>query len=588
VSVRELNGTTDRLVTDVGAASGMTYGTVAAIVKFTDLSDFRAIAYLHDSGGAYKAAVGTTNFSTFSMNDGSTDSNAGTAITTGVWYLLVVRKAAGAAQTPRFSFYNFNTGAWTHAAGTAALNDWASPGSGGTIQLAYQGGAASIFAGRIAARALWSNSLPWAADASGDAEIVAARLEAAAWAWAAKNPSVFHLFNQASVSDPVLDLSTTGTADEVSIVGTSVVADDPAGFSYATTVPDPLASYNFAEASGNVLDRSGHSRDFALTGTSARTAAGGGYTYGGAQPNTKGLTQGTTENQNGPSITGLNTAHRTVMFWGKIGPSDPAWILEYHRTAEDTGSFGWLYLSGAWRGRAKNSSNTAFEVTGANDNPNYHHWCLTHDGNILRHYRDGVLLGSSSAMGAVWDADVFRIFSSPGPGVTISEVRIYDVALDITTINSLKDTPVTSAAGGAQTVSPTGIPTGEAFGSPTVTATPPVQTVTPVGIPSGEQFGSPAISTQVTVSPSGISSGEALGNPTISTDITVHPTGIPSGEAFGHPVITGGSAGTPIDIEVTIGPTRKRERATVGPTRQKWNVGGTRRGITVGETRKDR
>jgi hypothetical protein len=239
VTVREFNGTTDRLVTDVGAASGMTYGTWAAIVKFSDLSDFRGIAYVHDAGGSYKGAFGTTNFSRFSINDGSNDSNLGAVtLATGVWYLCIVRKDAGSGITPRFSVYNFTTSAWTHGAGSAAVNDFVAPGAGGTHQFAYQGGAASIFAGRVAARAHWSNVLPWTPDSAGDTAIAAAGLETMASNWAAANPSVFQLFNQASVSDPVVDLSATGTADQVSIVGTTVVTtDDPPGFDFSLTGP---------------------------------------------------------------------------------------------------------------------------------------------------------------------------------------------------------------------------------------------------------------------------------------------------------------------------------------------------------------
>jgi hypothetical protein len=240
VTVREFNGTSDRLATDVGAASGMTYGTWAAIVQFSDLSTFRGIAYAHDSGGSYKGAFGTTNFSRFSINDGSTDCNfPAFVLGTGVWYLCVVRKATGAGVTPRFSVYNFGTSAWTHGDGNAAINDFVAPGAGGTHQFAYQGGAASIFAGRVAARAHWSNVLPWTSDAAGDSAIEAAGLHTAAANWAANNPSVFHLFDQASNSDPVLDLSSGGTGDQVSIVGTTVITgDDPPGFVFSSAPTD--------------------------------------------------------------------------------------------------------------------------------------------------------------------------------------------------------------------------------------------------------------------------------------------------------------------------------------------------------------
>lgn len=253
MTVREFNGTSDRLVTDVGAASGMTHGTVAAIVKFSDLSTYRGIAYVHDAGGAYKGAFGTSDFSWFALSDGPTNSNFFGGLTAGVWFLCVVRKASGSGVLPRFSVYNFTTSAWTHGNGDTALNDFAAPGVGGTHQFAYQGGAASIFAGRVAARAHWSNGMPWSADAAGDAAIEAAQLESLASSWAAFSPTAFHLFNQASVATPVDDLSAAGTADQVSIVGTTAVADDPPGFDFSLTGP---------------------SGDLALTGSGSLSAAG--------------------------------------------------------------------------------------------------------------------------------------------------------------------------------------------------------------------------------------------------------------------------------------------------------------------------
>lgn len=287
MTVREFNGTTDLLVTDVGAAAGMTYGTWAAIVKFSDLSTFRGIAYAHDSGGAYKGAFGTTNFSRFSLNDGSTDTNLGSVtLATGVWYLCVVRKAAGSAVTPRFSVYNFTTSVWTHGAGSAALNDFVAPGVGGTHQFAYQGGSASIFAGRVAARAHWSNSLPWTSDAAGDSDIEAAGLEVVASSWVAADPSVFQLFNQAATSDPVQDLSATGTADQVSIVGTTVVTtDDPPGFDFSLTGP---------------------SGELALTGA-------GDLALGGAPSLAGGLAM---SGDGGPSAVGVPEFHDQLDFAG--------------------------------------------------------------------------------------------------------------------------------------------------------------------------------------------------------------------------------------------------------------------------------
>lgn len=75
-----------------------------------------------------------------------------------------------------------------------------------------------------------------------------------------------------------------------------------------------------------------------------------------------------------------------------------------------------------------------------------------------------------------------------------------------------------------------GIPSGEAFGSPTVS-----QKVGTIGIPSGEAFGAPGV--ELPVPTIGIASGEAFGLPTVTLGgAGVNLTGvggIPSAEAFG-------------------------------------------------------
>lgn len=210
-----------------------------------------------------------------------------------------------------------------------------------------------------------------------------------------------------------------------------------------------VLAWNFSEASGDVLDLSGNSRGFALGANTVRTAAGGGYTYGGTVPNNKGLTQSAAAIQVGPAITGLNTTNRTLAMWVKLGTAFTGWTIEYHRTAEDTGVFGFLYLSSVFRARAKNSSNTVFESsTITPDAGNWHFLAMTHDGATLRTYRDGVELGSGTAMAfPVWTADDLRVLDQSGSQATISDVRIYDEILDATALTALMAVPVT--AGGS-------------------------------------------------------------------------------------------------------------------------------------------
>ena len=94
-------------------------------------------------------------------------------------------------------------------------------------------------------------------------------------------------------------------------------------------------------------------------------------------------------------------------------------------------------------------------------------------------------------------------------------------------------------------LTPTGIASGEAFGSPTLT--PGAVTVTATGIASVEAFGTATVQTgAVTVTATAIGSGEAFGTPSVSQGAgsaqSLSATGIASGEAFGSPEVQPGTA----------------------------------------------
>lgn len=97
------------------------------------------------------------------------------------------------------------------------------------------------------------------------------------------------------------------------------------------------------------------------------------------------------------------------------------------------------------------------------------------------------------------------------------------------------------------TVSPSGIATGEAFGSPALRYN---QVVSPGGIASGEAFGTATFIFPQAIQPGGIASGEAFGSPNIVYPRMISPGGIGTGIAFGTPSIAG-----PI-IATLLGPAR--------------------------------
>ncbi len=233
MTVREFNGTSDNLVQGLGAATGMTFGTAAMLVKFSTVTSFRSLFQLHDSGNTFVwTPLDMSNFATIQWYAGS-QSDSGFSLSTGIWYLIVTRKATGTA-TPRYSIFNYTSSSWTHANFTGgAIGNGTAPGSGGRAGFAFQG-SQDFFGGRVAAKAAWSNALPWTADAAGDAVLVASGLRTAAASWLTSSPSVCWMYNQASTATAVVDVSSGGSGTQISITGTTVVnGDDPPGFTFA-------------------------------------------------------------------------------------------------------------------------------------------------------------------------------------------------------------------------------------------------------------------------------------------------------------------------------------------------------------------
>jgi hypothetical protein len=101
-------------------------------------------------------------------------------------------------------------------------------------------------------------------------------------------------------------------------------------------------------------------------------------------------------------------------------------------------------------------------------------------------------------------------------------------------------------AAGGQSVTSSGIASGEAWGAATV-----AQAVAPAGIASGEAWGSTTLTPgAVSVAPAGIASSEAFGSASVQFGaVSVAPTGIASSEAFGSATVAPGAvAASPAGI----------------------------------------
>lgn len=129
-----------------------------------------------------------------------------------------------ASNPPRWHIRREDTGAWVHAnASNITLS-----GTIAAVRVGYWDGARLL--GHVAATGLWESAL-----SDGDHEAVGV---AALQDWLDSAPSALWAFNQASLADPVLDL-TGGGADETAEVGTMAVsATEPPGWSYELDAGD--------------------------------------------------------------------------------------------------------------------------------------------------------------------------------------------------------------------------------------------------------------------------------------------------------------------------------------------------------------
>lgn len=154
---------------------------------------------------------------------------------------------------------------------------------------------------------------------------------------------------------------------------------------------------------------------------------------------------------------------------------------------------------------------------------------------------------SSVATGETWSQG---FYNGGAAGVTLTAVGLLDIA-DTGTAITITYTGKTTNDGVTRVsmvtvvdlsadVSPAGVGSGAAVGSPAVT-TGPVG-VSPAGIGTGAVVGTPAlVAGPVGVSPAGVASGAAVGSPAVTVGaVAVAPAGVPTGAAVGTPTITAG------------------------------------------------
>lgn len=222
---------------------------------------------------------------------------------------------------------------------------------------------------------------------------------------------------------------------------------------------------------------------------------------------------------------------------------------------------GAMWIDGAWRG-----SQTVWpqQLT---------HYCFTWGpGRLITVYQNGSVIHSHTMAGSVPSAataatgvEIGNGYGGAG-GAQWDDLRIYDRALSAREVRLLAQRPgvayqISSRRVGlsitsGQTITPTGIASTLALGSPTVTTG--AVDVSATGIASTVALGQPTVTTgAVDVSPTGIASTLALGEPTVTQGgVTISATGIASTLAIGEPTITVG--------DVSVSPTGIASTLAVG------------------------
>lgn len=220
MTVRHFAGTafSDFVVFDAGNLAGFDGGpgTFAVVWRAHTVSAAMGLFRAYAGGGTGLWAVnpfsdGTTYFAT-----SPSAFVQGPAYSTG-WLLTAYTKAAGSSAV-RSHQLDLGTGAWSHAA-EGTIGDAAAAVA--TVEVG-RFNAGEVLDGDIAALAFF--------DVEMDDATVEATLGSAAADWLAAGPLAMWMFDQASTSDPVLDL-TGGGADQTSVSGTAVLTgDDPPNF----------------------------------------------------------------------------------------------------------------------------------------------------------------------------------------------------------------------------------------------------------------------------------------------------------------------------------------------------------------------
>lgn len=229
--VRSFNGTSDEIQLDATTylSLALSATTIAAIVRRDTDTGWRWFWALHrtSGGGAGDGELlygqdGAVNESLTGYFDsgtaaGSPQSSSGFWNVAMDWCLVAVTKPDGIVTT-RNHRYRYDTQEWAHENASSG-QDVASPVAG-QLWISSYNGATEWWSGEIACIGFWHSTELSDGQLEGLTDDIAS--------WEALSPTGLWLLNQTDTAESVVDL--IGSADQVAINGTSVVAESGLAF----------------------------------------------------------------------------------------------------------------------------------------------------------------------------------------------------------------------------------------------------------------------------------------------------------------------------------------------------------------------
>jgi len=185
--------------------------------------------------------------------------------------------------------------------------------------------------------------------------------------------------------------------------------------------PSPIAAWNFSEGTGTVASDLLGLRNLTVTSQNWSTGyIGSGLSSAGGSVAI-------------PDKAGLETPHRTLMFWANWAGNSGTWRwgIDFRLVGLSTSCWGIMPINGAGDLYCRiriGGVNTNITIPNNGNDGTWHHYAITYDGKNFIAYRDGIVVGSTPITGTINTCDEIQMHD-PGGTNTLDDVRMFSKAL---------------------------------------------------------------------------------------------------------------------------------------------------------------